>query len=111
MSPRHVHHDEQHEAYSDDNQDAHEGLRGHWVAPGLVSPRYGRGRTQGLEPVADGVLATRAGRGSRGILCGPMFVIGFQYAYEIAANGWGRIQLILGAGAVAVAVGLFSAKT
>ena len=27
MPPRHVHHDEQHEAYSDDDQDAHAGVR------------------------------------------------------------------------------------
>ena len=56
-----------------------------------------------------GVLAVLQGLAA--ILRGPTFVIGFEYVYEIDANGWGWIHLILGAAAVAVAVGLFTAKT
>lgn len=42
MSPRHGHHNEQHQACSDDDQDPHEGLRGHgggsWVDIAKVRP-------------------------------------------------------------------------
>jgi hypothetical protein len=56
-----------------------------------------------------GVLAVLQGLAA--ILRGPTFVIGFDYVYKIDANGWGWIHLILGAGAIAVAGGLFSAKS
>ena len=56
-----------------------------------------------------GVLAVLQGLAA--ILRGPTFVIGFEYVYKIDANGWGWIHLILGAGAIAVAVGLFTGKT
>ena len=56
-----------------------------------------------------GVLAVLQGLAA--ILRGPSFVIGFDYVYKIDANGWGWIHLILGAAAIAVAVGLFSGKS
>ena len=56
-----------------------------------------------------GVLAILQGLAA--ILRGPAFVIGFDYVYKIDANGWGWIHLILGAAAIAVAVGLFSGQS
>ena len=56
-----------------------------------------------------GVLAVLQGLAA--ILRGPSFVIGFDYVYKIDANGWGWIHLILGAAAIAVAVGLFSGQS
>jgi len=63
MSPRHGHHDEQHEAYSDDDQDAHKGLRGHggdsWVGIATVRMRPNtRARTRSPTPFS----TMRAGR-------------------------------------------------
>jgi hypothetical protein len=56
-----------------------------------------------------GVLAVF--QGFAAILQGPTFVIGFEYVYQIDPSGWGWIHLIVGLGAVAVAVGLFLNKT
>jgi hypothetical protein len=56
-----------------------------------------------------GVLAVV--QGFAAILRGQSFVIGFEYVYKIDANGWGWVHLLLGAAAIAVAVGLFLSKT
>ncbi len=56
-----------------------------------------------------GVLAVFQGLAA--ILSGPSFVIGFEYVFKIDPNGWGWIHLIVGAAAIAVAVGLFLNKT
>ena len=56
-----------------------------------------------------GVLAVFQGLAA--ILSGPSFVIGFEYVFKIDPNGWGWIHLIVGAAAIAVAVGLFLSKT
>ena len=46
-------------------------------------------------------------QGLAAILSGPSFVIGFEYVFKIDPSGWGWIHLIVGAVAIAVAIGLF----
>jgi len=50
-------------------------------------------------------------QGLAAILSGPSFVIGFDYVFKIDPSGWGWIHLIVGAAAIAVAIGLFLNKT
>lgn len=52
-----------------------------------------------------GILAVF--QGIAAIVTGPAFVIGFDYVYKIDPTGWGWIHLLVGAGALAVTVGLF----
>lgn len=50
-------------------------------------------------------------QGLAAIISGPTFVIGFEYVYRIDASGWGWIHLILGAGAIAIGIGLLTGRT
>jgi MFS family permease len=85
------------------------------VFGGFMSFDLGKSASWTLIFAIIGVAVTAIGvlgffQGLAAILKGPAFVIGFDYVFKIDPTGWGWIHLIVGAVAIAVAVGLFLRK-